>query len=232
MRKYILAVVAAVSFVTPAFAGETMTEEERQKKTNEAIGYFNARKPAETIAAAKPVLESFEADFAKNYPDRQKTDLFCAETSEQTLTLTLQGSTAGKDTVVLNRSYCEMLFITGFAMIDAGQQEGAGAYLQKASEMSPLNAHFMNEYAEWHKSKRDWKTSFALFKNAREISSFTPEEVRKETEARSMRGMGFNMIELGDLDGAEKLFKESLKLTPGNSNAVGELVYIEELRKK
>lgn len=46
----------------------------------------------------------------------------------------------------------------------------------------------------------------------------------------ALRGLGFTQIELGELDEAEKLFKESLVLDPGNKVAENELLYIEQIR--
>ena len=47
---------------------------------------------------------------------------------------------------------------------------------------------------------------------------------------RDLASRGFSLVELGDLDGAEKAFSESLDLEPGNSLAIRELKYIQHLR--
>jgi tetratricopeptide (TPR) repeat protein len=49
--------------------------------------------------------------------------------------------------------------------------------------------------------------------------------------ARMLRAKGFALIELKRLDEAEAIFKESLRLEPNHSGALGELEYIAELRK-
>lgn len=48
----------------------------------------------------------------------------------------------------------------------------------------------------------------------------------------SLRGIGFSLIELGDLNAARKAFEDSLELEPGNPNALAELEYIRSLETK
>jgi hypothetical protein len=44
--------------------------------------------------------------------------------------------------------------------------------------------------------------------------------------------MGFNLIELGKLDEAEKVLTECLKLTPNDQKVKDELQYVREQRAK
>ena len=46
----------------------------------------------------------------------------------------------------------------------------------------------------------------------------------------SLRGLGFSLIELKQLDEAEKAFQESLQIEPENKLAQNELAYIQQLR--
>jgi Flp pilus assembly protein TadD len=48
--------------------------------------------------------------------------------------------------------------------------------------------------------------------------------------AAALRGIGFALIELKQLDEAEKTFRESLEIEPGNKVALSELAYISNLR--
>lgn len=56
-------------------------------------------------------------------------------------------------------------------------------------------------------------------------------ESSKAEEPVALRGIGFTLIELGDLDQAESMFRESLEIDPGNKLALNELGYIEHLRR-
>ncbi len=50
--------------------------------------------------------------------------------------------------------------------------------------------------------------------------------------AAALRGIGFTLINLGQLDDAEKALRDSLVIEPGNAVANNELNYISELRAK
>ena len=57
-------------------------------------------------------------------------------------------------------------------------------------------------------------------------------EANKRAIALALRGIGYSQVELGDLDGAEQSYKESLEVEPGNTLAQRELDYIRQQREK
>jgi Flp pilus assembly protein TadD len=48
----------------------------------------------------------------------------------------------------------------------------------------------------------------------------------------ALRGAGYALIDLGQLDQAKELYIKALKLDPGSNVALSELKYIENLQKK
>ncbi len=135
-------------------------------------------------------------------------------------------------TVAIAIDYCDALFIKGFSLIDLNRASEAEPFLRRATELSPLNAHYLNEYAEWFKSVRQWQKSYDLFAQAADLAPVQPAEERDKRHARSLRGMGYAMIEMGKLDDAEMLMNQSLKLEPDSAGANQELAYIAEQRAK
>jgi tetratricopeptide (TPR) repeat protein len=222
-----------ISLVAMSVAGHAATAtaapdmQERQTQVEKAHAALLETKPEEAIRIVDPVIAAFDAEKTDN-----TKDYFCAEGPVQTLLLAGQGAANKRDTIIMDGALCHAIFIKGFALIDLNRSAEAGAFLERAAAMAPLEAHYANEYAEWHKSRRNWQKSFELFEKARSLSTYAPEKHKVEIEARSLRGMAFTKIELGDLDQAEKYIRESLKLTPKNIGAVRELEYIEMLRKK
>ena len=228
MRKPGLGMLlAALLWNGSALAAEPLTEEQRTETTSKGIELLAQGKPAEAVTMVDPVLESFDAQ----YPIGEK-QIFCAKSVEQTLAVLIIGAAAKKESIALATTWCDALFTKGFALVDLQRLDEAGPYLQKAAEMAPLNAHYINEYAEWHKAKGHWQTAYELFDKARGVVFYAPEPFKKPHEARSLRGMGFALIELGKLDEAEKMFKKSLKLMPGHPGALPELQYIKDLKKR
>lgn len=70
------------------------------------------------------------------------------------------------------------------------------------------------------------------YRTALEFVSFSPENQRDNHHARALRGEGFALIELNQLDEAEKSFQASLKVEPDNKLALSELDYIKKLRQQ
>ena len=136
-----------------------------------------------------------------------------------------------RDVGLGNEDWCTALWGKGYALIDLNRSAEAGPFLARAVEMDPDNAHFINEYAEWFKPQRQFKQSFDLFSRAWETVDHDKQGPNRRVAARSLRGMAFNLIELGDLDGAEQKYRQSLEYEPEAAGKVqGELDYIVQQR--
>lgn len=223
VRLMILA--SLMGAASPATAA--LSEKDRTAAVTAAIQVIGSD-PAKAVAQADLVIADLDTSLAK--PD---ASYVCTTDATDTLTKLLGATIAGKGTTIaVSYDYCWALFAKGFALIDLRRGSEAEPFLRRASAMAPDNAHFLNEYAEWHKSARQWQTSYDLFAKSAAMADAQPADERAKRHARALRGMGFNLIELGRLDDAEAKFNESLKLESGNRNAVNELKYIAELRAK
>ncbi len=186
-----------------------------------------ARDPAKAIRLVEPVI----ADSVIVSPLKD-TRYFCADGLGQAFSGLVSGIEEGRSAVAYPADVCAALFIKGFSLIDLGRVAEAEPFLRRASELAPANAPYINEYAEWWKSQRQWQKSYDLFARAAALAPQQPTAVRDQCHARSLRGMGFNLIELGKLDEAEVLMTESLKLEPENQAAKSELAYVAKQRAK
>lgn len=132
--------------------------------------------------------------------------------------------------VLLDGAVCDAHFGKGFALIDLGRGDLAEAELLKATQLAPANAHYANEYAELFKARRQWQESYSLFARAWTIVDKDKTGPDAAVAARALRGMGYNKIELGAFDEAERLFRQSQEYDPGSEAAKAEIGYIA--RKK
>lgn len=135
-----------------------------------------------------------------------------------------------KAVVIIGPNWCLALWGKGFALIDLNRSAEAEGLLARSVEMAPSDGHYRNEYAELFKSRRDWRRSYLEFSLAWDAVSHDPKGPERRVAARSLRGMGYNKIELGELDEAERLFNQSLEFEPDNAGARSELEYIARLR--
>lgn len=134
---------------------------------------------------------------------------------------------AGK-AVAVSSAVCDAHFGKGYALVDLGRGDLAEAELRRATELAPDNAHFANEYAELFKSRREWQRSYDLFAHAWAIVDKSTAGEDAKVAARALRGMGYTRIEMGRLDDAAKLFRQSLDYDPSNVGAKTELDFIAQ----
>lgn len=193
-----------------------------------AVALLQSGKPDKAEAIFSVIIADMEKTHGPAVPFR----CVFAESVQQTIAYTTKK--LGQRPFILGSDvWCTALWGKGFALIDLRRSEEAGPFLARAVEMMPVNAHFINEYAEWYKSKRDAKTSFDLFMRAWHTVGHDLNGSDRKIAARSLRGMAYNLIEQGDLDGAERLYRQSLDYELEAAGKVQqELDYIKEQKAK
>ena len=221
---------AGIFLTLMIFSADALVAQQIDKRAQQlasAAQLVSEKKFDEAIDVIDPVIASYDAEYSAS--DKQ---VYCAADTKQSLVVLLKAAQARKSAVTLDTTWCNALFIKAYILIDRNKLADAEPYLKKATEMSPLNAHYLNEYAEWYKINRNWQAAYDVFSQARGLREFSPPTHADQIEARALRGMGFCLIELGKLDEAEKMFTDSLKLAPGSPSALNEIGYIKELQAK
>ncbi len=234
-----LLAIPGLACAAPPARAESMAAEAARAAIETAGNAIKSSKPAEAVAAVEPVIAALEEQ------EKEQT-VRCADNQAQTLMVLLmqaapsemqpkaqQSNTEQRNTVVIDSAFCTALFLKGFALIDLQRWDDAEPFLRRAHETTPLSAHYLNEYAEWHKAMKQFDKAHALFGQAFDLGEYSPgKEAKASDQARALRGMAFAEIEMGQLDKAEVNLKKSLKLVPGHPGAKAELDYIAAMRKK
>ncbi|WP_067739187.1 tetratricopeptide repeat protein [Novosphingobium naphthalenivorans] len=132
-------------------------------------------------------------------------------------------SVSPKQVVLVDGALCDAHFGKGYALIDLGRGDLAETELLKAMQMAPGDAHFANEYAELFKSRREWQKSYDAFAHAWAIADKDKTGPDAGLAARALRGMGYDKMQMGDLDEAARLFRQSQDYEPGSEAAKFEL---------
>lgn len=230
---YILALVALDPAAQAASAAPPATSAPVEAKAaDDRIDRAYALMKAGNQTGAIAILDSMIAEFEKAHP--ANPDLMVFSASNLTQTIYYSGITAAlkKNGVVVDGDWAMAYFLKGFALIDLNRADDAFPYLDKAVALSPGDAQFLAERGEWYKSHRQWDKAFTDFKAAVDASAFSDDSMKAKHKSRGLRGMGFVRIEQGDLKQAEKLFKQSLEVEPGNPGALSELEYIKSRKSK
>jgi len=125
------------------------------------------------------------------------------------------------------------LYLKGFAKINLKQVESAKIWLEKALELSPVNSSFLSELGFILHAQKNWKQALNVYYKAEEYSKvYTPKEIRHIELTRAMRGIGFSLVELGELDKAEEKYRQCLEIIPNDKKSLIEIEYIRKLRLK
>lgn len=215
----------AVAGMTPASQLVAVPDVQGEQRTSKGFGLIRAGKPQQAIAEFDAVIAA--SDHRHLSDPRQR---FCARNDREARQVVDAASAAGRKAVLIDSAVCDAHFGKGYALIDTGHGDLAEGELRRATELAPFDAHYANEYAELFKSRRDWRTSLALFSRAWAVVDKNPAGPDASLAARALRGIGYSEMMLGNLDEAERKFQQSLTFEPGNKAAGIQLGYIA--RKK
>jgi len=192
-----------------------------KERTSKGFSLIRAGRPQQAIAEFDAVIAAADRQYSGDPRPR-----LCAR-DEATAR---QFAGPGKEPVMIDPAVCDAHFGKGFALIDLGKGNLAEGELRRAIELAPYEAHYVNEYAELFKSRREWQKSHDLFARAWAIVDKDKSGPDAKVAARALRGMGYTQIGLGRLDDAERLFRQSQEYEPDSKAAHFELSHIA--RKK
>jgi Flp pilus assembly protein TadD len=228
MRKIILCFAASllpVPAISAPPAPGPAAAEAPAKPADEAWVLIRDKKPAEAIVVLDRTIA---AEAARHSGETRQ--IYCAHTPEETLLYTATAAKDRKSAIVIEPTWCQSIFLKGFALIDLNRPDEARPLFEQAVAMAPMNSQFLAELGEWHKGHREWDRAYALFEKALEGAIFSTPDIRNTHKTRALRGMAFVLIEQGKLDEAERRLRECLQIDPNDPGAKNELQYIREQR--
>ena len=229
IRMHWLAALALVA-ASPALARpaqDTPEQVVRSAKLGEALVAINSSRPGEAIAILDPLL----ADYQKLYAG-EKRRVYCAHDPKQALFYMAQAAAAKQEAIAIDPGWCNALWARGFALIDLQQVDAAVPFLERAVALSPSHPHYLSELGYAYQAQKKWQLSYDTYQRAADGAALEDEGQRKKSLRRAWFGMGYDLIELGKLDEAEKVLARCLELTPDDQKVKDELQYVREQRKK
>lgn len=126
--------------------------------------------------------------------------------------------------------YREAFQTQAYIAAGRGDAERALTLLGRVEELGPYEAAPLVEKGFVLNKLGRAKDALESYRRAYDLTQRF--ESARPLAPASLRGIGFSLIELGDLKGARKAFEDSLKLEPDNPNALQELDYIQSLETK
>lgn len=134
----------------------------------------------------------------------------------------------GARVVWIDWSYREALHMQAFLLANQEQYTQALSVLERESGIAPFAATAHAERGYVLNGLGRPREALAAYEEAIRLSDEFPSQA--PWKAASLRGAGFSLIELGDLDRAEQRFLQSLELEPENALAQSELLFIKNVR--
>jgi tetratricopeptide (TPR) repeat protein len=190
----------------------------------------------DSVRTRLPELEAALADGAGAFPpqvdEEGKLTLLIDGVTEAAM---VQGLTRPEDVaaiVTAPNPYPRIGLMLAFYYNDADRPQDALRVIAAAMKLSPMaNLHagaqlsaLLSESATAYVILQRWPEALEAAQDALEVSQTDPDR------ARSLRGIGFALVELGRLDDAEAAYRDSLALEPDNKLAQDEITAIARLR--
>ncbi len=230
-RSSLLAFVILAAMLTPRVRADSPAEPDKDPRMltllREARRAIDARQPADAI----PPCEEVIARFAKAYPGHPQK-VFCARSSPESLGYLLQAASKQEDAIVLSGTYAGAWFIKGFAQIDLGRRDAGKASILEALKLSPWDSQYLAELGEIYGREKDWVKARECYEAAESHATLAPNDSKASELARARRGVGYVLVELGQLEEAAKKYEQCLKDDPNDRKAKAELGYVRGLLAK
>lgn len=174
------------------------------------------------------VIQSFEARHSDG-----KEIFYCARSLEESLIYLAMAAEAGESASVLAPTWSEAYYLKAYALLELGRLGEAREALERAIALSPNNSMYMAEMAYTYQIEKNWSEAIDRYEAAEEAAeTFSPPDVKAAELSRAMRGQGFALIELGQLDEAEAIYRKAMKADPEDRASANEIQYIEQMRAK
>lgn len=235
MMKCMLAIAALLAMAPgSASAQETAIVGARENDADHAIvaqafELIGKKQAAQALETLAPLLARIDTQIAEA---EAKGMVFCGPSMMEAIIYATLPATQKKDGIVLDRNVCDGLFARSYALIELDRKADALAALQRLTTLAPMHGHYFVELGFAYRVNGNNDKAEEAYRAAIQNADFAEDDAaKKRVRAMGQRGLGYILIEKGDLDGAEKAYKKSLKDDPTSTGARSELEFIAQQRK-
>ena len=194
-------------------------------KFDAGMAAIRAKNPGRAVELMRPVL----ADFEKQYAG-EKREIYCAVTPEQKSRYLADAAKANRDAVAIDAGWCRAQYVAGYALIDLDRMPEAQTAFERLVRFAPQNTRYLNELGYVFMKQKKWKESLDAYRRAETAADLSPDRVKDE-RCLALKGVGYDLVELGDFNAAEAAYRKCLNINPADEDSPRELEYIEEQRK-
>jgi tetratricopeptide (TPR) repeat protein len=199
-------------------------KEEQVKEINAVVALIQKNEKDVALQKLEPIINA-----CKSRNKDSNKQIIYAETLEEFLEYSL--TSEKKTNIEWVIDYCPQAYNTAaFLYVALNDKDNAFKYLDLATASAPLWAEPHNERGYLFGKLKDFPSALIYYQKAIDLADKYKSSAHVKPIA--LRGIGFILIELNELDRAKKAFEESLVLEPNNALAENELEYIRQLQAK
>jgi len=229
-RIWVAALGLAALLSSPALQAEDQPDEKDALLIRKAIGAIQVGHADQAIAMLDPLLERYDAMITKA---RMNGLAFCGTDLSQAILYSALAGQQKKTGTVFGPEVCQAYYFKAFALSEVGRKADALATLQLLTALSPMDSQYFVELGYAYRQNGQNAEAEAAYRSALGYADLAEDDtVKKSLRAAAQRGIGYMLIEKGDLDGAQQAYQASLDDDPDSAVAKSELEYIAQQRKK
>jgi tetratricopeptide (TPR) repeat protein len=218
---------AMPSSTAPADNKNPVDQAAQDQLLQEAAGQIKSGAFADAInGPLAQIIHTYETVYANS-----KKRIYCAESLPETLMYLTTAAQNHQNAQVLNKpTWALAYYLRGYAYGSLNQSQEAEASLKQALQLSPSNSQFLSELGNVYERRKDWPQAMKAFQDADTAAGVADPHVRIPLRCRALRGQGYVLVELHQLDDATKVYQTCLGINPGDQASTRELGYIQGLR--
>jgi len=205
---------------------------ENTAELDEVSRLMRTGKLQEALVLADAVVQSYEDRYR-----RGKVQVFASRSPAEAqayLNEVGRKPSPGKEATeagVYPSTWGDAYYLKSFILTEMRRFPDARKAIEAAVTLAPHNAAYRAELGQLLLKEKNWDEAAKEFKRAEtDAREFSPSTVRGRELARALRGQAFVLVEKKNLDAAEKLYNECLKIDADDPVAKAELRYIAQKR--
>lgn len=200
-------------------------DEENHKKVIKAVQMMLAGHDQAAIdKILAPIIDQYQATYARN-----GARVYCARDMQHARRYLAYGEkanehagTPNRNIVVIGSAWAQAHWAEGYAYNDMGDFAKAKSELQKALALSPANSQYTSELGFAYVQEKNWTKALGLYKKA-ELDSKLASANDTHVRCVALRGKGFALEGMGQLDAASAAYRACLKLDPTDPKSHAEV---------